>query len=130
MDAIKKSQVSLSLISAYWCNSICPQYEDRFRWASIEVDEIVKRIGPDARRILAALAETVPDKHNAAFFAAGPLENYINLIIEEANANEASYIRKDPRLRSLLKYVWGDKKNCALLRGEKLIQFSSKILIC
>ncbi len=116
---MSKSPINLKLVTAYWCNRVSPDYEDRFEWSSEEIDEDVEDIGARARMVLVALAKSAPDDYNAAYFAAGPLENYINLVVEKADANEAAFIVNNPHLKKLLKFVWGDIKKLKPLARQK-----------
>jgi hypothetical protein len=98
----------LTLIAAYWCNCLSPKYEERYIWAEEKVDEAVDQLGGEARTLLVQLAQSAPDEYTNSYFAAGPLEDYINLIVEEKNADEAASILGDGHLRELLPLVWGD----------------------
>ena len=105
----------LKLISAYWCSSVCAQYEERFDWARDEIEERVSKIGESARSILEALALTAPDMRTLAYFAAGPLENYINHIVSKKHVDEAAKVKQCPGLQEALKMVWGDVEKLDLL---------------
>lgn len=102
------SAKNLRLIVAYWCNHVAPDYEDRFFWAYEQVDDIVHEVGEPARALLVALAQTAPDDHNAAYLAAGPLEDYINVVVAHKLADEAACILHQKHLKPLLPYVWGN----------------------
>ena len=104
-----KSEIDLKLLSAYWCNHVAADYEERFFWAWEKVSvEITNRISNQARLILIALAKSAPNEHGEAYLAAGPLEDYINLIVKKRLAGEAAFIVNNSDLYKLLVYVWGD----------------------
>lgn len=105
----KKHKIDLKLITSYWCNDVSPEWEDRFSWAFEKVDiDGVNKIGDAARTLLQTLALSYIDERTGSSIAAGPLENYINLIIKKQDANEAAYIVTHPILSRLLPYVWGE----------------------
>ncbi len=112
-------EVDLKFISAYWCNRVTPEYEDRFLWSWEQADEAVDEINDYSRTILVALAKTAPDEYTQAYFAAGPLEDYINLIVREKQANEAAFIEGNPYLKNLLPFVWGDAEKLGPLSKYK-----------
>lgn len=99
--------IDLKFISAYWCKSVSLRYVESFTWAWEKAEETVMEIGEDARSLLVSLAKSAPDEQAASYFAAGPLENYANLVVGEGNADEAAFIAGNRYLWRLLPLVWG-----------------------
>ena len=100
-------EVDLKFVSAYWCNCVSAEYETRFGWAWEFADEATYEINDRARTVLLVLAKAIPDDYAAASFAAGPLENYVNLIVREKDAGEADFVVSSVYLRNLLPLVRG-----------------------
>lgn len=100
--------INLKLLTAYWCNEVTRNKEDKFRWAYDAISEIETNIGDATREYLIAFAMSAPAKQNEAYFAAGPLENYINAIVAAKDKDEAYFVTHDPYLKKLLPNVWGD----------------------
>ena len=116
----KTNDIDLRLISAYWCNHVAADYEDRFVWSWDKVEfEEIEHVGERARSILVALAKSAPNERGDAYFAAGPLENYINLIVQEKDANEAAFIIGNIHLKKLLPLAWGDIQELEPLARHK-----------
>jgi len=83
-------------------------YKERFFWSWEKVEESVSHIGVNARVLMVALAQAAPDEQSAFAIAAGPLENYINLIVKKRATDEAAFIVGNEYLKPLLSGVWGD----------------------
>jgi hypothetical protein len=103
------STINLKLLTAYWCNEVTSSKEEKYMWASKKMwEEYENKINDTTRRHLIAFAMSAPAQQNEAYFAAGPLENYINAIVAAKNKDEAYFVTHDPYLKKLLPYVWGD----------------------
>lgn len=109
---------NLKLLSAYWSNYVSPEHEDRFRWAWEEVEEAMYEIHNTARKLLVALTKSAPDDRASAYFAAGPLETYINMVVQENNISEAVFIATNNDLRPLLPQVWGEREKLEAMTKE------------
>ena len=101
-------KVDLRFLSATWCHEVVAPYEDRFDWTFEKAYEITHDVSADAIVTLVALAMTAPDEQTEANFAAGPLEDYVNLVVENKLADEAAYIINNPFLKNALPGVWGE----------------------
>lgn len=98
----------LKLITAYWCNGATGNREQRFFWAYEKVDEIVHEVGPQARSLLLLLSRSAPGEYATSLFAAGPLEDYVNVVLDNKLADEAAFIVNDDILNQMLSEVWSD----------------------
>jgi hypothetical protein len=109
---IKTHEPNLKLISTYWCNYVATASESsqdqRFFWAWAKVDELVHEISDSALNTLVQLAQSAPDEEAEAYFAAGPLEDYINLIVSKQDKVAAKQLNDNPELQKLLSLVWGE----------------------
>lgn len=99
----------LKTIVAYWCHYVGPLYIDRFAWAwdQVELDK-VNTVGKDTHDILLLLASTALNERSQSYFAAGALETYINLIIQQKDHEEAAFILESKELKPCLQYTWAD----------------------
>jgi hypothetical protein len=126
----KQSQTDLKLLSNYWCKSVAPDYEDRFFWAYEKVDvDSVEAIGETARAMLQALALSAPDEYTAGLLAAGPLENYINLIVKNRAADEAAYIVDNRLLNHYLPLVWGKVDELMPLARKGQVKSTTPVIV-
>jgi hypothetical protein len=101
--------IDLKLLTAYWCNEATSTKEEEYMWTFEKIrEEYENKINDTTRRHLIAFAMSAPAKQNEVYFAAGPLENYINAIVAAKDKDEAYFVTHDPYLKKLLPYVWGD----------------------
>jgi ribonuclease D len=120
---------NLKSMSAYWCNSVVGDYENRFFWSRELVDDHMQSVSKEARLILETLAHSAPSEYAASYFAAGPLEDYVNLIARQKDEDEASYILSNESLNNLLQFVWGDVGQLrSLAKKTRLVSSHSSTL--
>jgi len=99
---VRSYDVELNLISAYWCHEVASSNEDMFSWAYEEIQALTHEISEVSLQTLVALATTAPTDYLMANLAAGPLEDYINLVVEEERVDQADFIINNPYLKSAL----------------------------
>jgi hypothetical protein len=101
----------LKTVCGYWCNyavRVSDPQDEHYFWAWQEVDEAVHEISTETFDLLCALAYAAPDAQAEAYLAAGPLEDYINTIVDRKDQEEARKVVTTPELNRLLADVWGE----------------------
>lgn len=107
-EIMNTSKSILPALTSYWCHFATPTKEERFFWSVEHVREACGKIGPAARSWLIALAESAPTEEAATYLAADTLEDYVDLVVKQGDAQEANFLIRDNRLGKLLSDVWGD----------------------
>ncbi len=94
-------------LSAYWCNYVAPETDERFFWAWQKIQDVIDEGDvEDVCLLLTSLATLAPDEYAKAYLAAGPLEDYLNKLYAKGDSVSASYIKGFKIINELFQYVW------------------------